>query len=199
VGASLGGPLWKDHTFWFTNFEKQKFNIATGDTGYEPNQYYQAAATALLKAANVPLNSATSQLIAILWPANLLTGTSAGGIQNAAPEFGYSYNGVMKVDHTFNDKQASTGARSLDKATRPPGGHDGHQPLLLRDRPHPCLQLLGGLQLVHPAFAQQHVDRRRELFSPDILRRQDRLQRRCDGGIRDWFSVCQRAEYQHRV
>ena len=125
-GASLGGPLWKDHTFWFTNFEKQKFNIATGDTGYEPNQYYQAAATALLKAANVPLNSATSQLIAILWPANLLTGTSAGGIQNAAPEFGYSYNGVMKVDHTFNDKQSIYGRAFLGQGnqTAPVGTTD---------------------------------------------------------------------------
>ena len=47
-GASLGGPFWKDHTFWFTNFEKQKFNIATGDSGLEPNQYYQNAALALL-------------------------------------------------------------------------------------------------------------------------------------------------------
>jgi len=113
-GASLGGPFWKDHTFWFTNFEKQKFNIATGDTGYEPNQYYQSAALALLankngaygKYAPVPVNSATSQLINILWPASLLTGTSPGGIQNAAPEFGYSYNGVAKVDHTFNQKHS---------------------------------------------------------------------------------------------
>jgi len=105
-GASLGGPFWKDHTFWFTNFEKQKFNIATGDTGYEPNQYYQNAATALLKAAGVPVNPATSKLLTILWPANLLTGTTPGGIQNAAPEFGYSYNGVAKVDHTFNSKHS---------------------------------------------------------------------------------------------
>jgi hypothetical protein len=105
-GASLGGPFWKDHTFWFTNFEKQKFNIATGDTGYEPNQYYQTAAKALLAAADVPVDPATSQLLAILWPANLLTGTTPGGIQNAAPEFGYSYNGVAKVDHTFNQKHS---------------------------------------------------------------------------------------------
>lgn len=105
-GASLGGPFWKDHTFWFTNFEKQKFNIATGDTGYEPNQYYQNAATALLTAAGVPVNPATSKLLSILWPANLLSGTTPGGIQNAAPEFGYSYNGVAKVDHTFNDKHS---------------------------------------------------------------------------------------------
>jgi hypothetical protein len=105
-GASLGGPFWKDHTFWFTNFEKQKFNIATGDTGYEPNQYYQTAAKALLTANNIPVNSATSSLLGILWPANLLTGTSPGGIQSPAPEFGYSYNGVAKVDHTFNQKQS---------------------------------------------------------------------------------------------
>jgi hypothetical protein len=105
-GASLGGPFYKDHTFWFTNFEKQKFNIATGNAGLEPNQYYQQAALALLKDAGVPVNSATSQLLSILWPANLLTGTQAGSIQSAAPEFGYSYNGVAKVDHTFNQKHS---------------------------------------------------------------------------------------------
>ena len=105
-GASMGGPFWKDHTFWFTNFEKQKFNIATGATGYEPNQYYQMAAKALLTNAGVPVDSATASLIPLLWPANLLAGTQPGGIQGSAPEFGYSYNGVAKVDHTFNSRQS---------------------------------------------------------------------------------------------
>jgi hypothetical protein len=105
-GASLGGPFYKDHTFWFTNFEKQKFNISTGNSGFEPNQYYQTQAKNLLTAAGVPLNPATSQLIALLWPANLLAGTTPGQIQSAAPEFGYSYNGVAKVDHTFNQKHS---------------------------------------------------------------------------------------------
>jgi hypothetical protein len=125
-GASLGGPFWKDHTFWFTNFEKQKFNIATGDTGFEPNQYYQNAALALLSAASVPVNPATSKLLTILWPANLLTGTTPGGIQNAAPEFGYSYNGVAKVDHTFNSKQSIYGRAFLGQGnqTAPVGTTD---------------------------------------------------------------------------
>ena len=105
-GASMGGPFWKDHTFWFTNFEKQKFNIATGATGYEPNQYYQSAAKVLLTNAGVPVDSATASLIPLLWPANLLSGTQPGGIQGSAPEFGYSYNGVAKVDHTFNSKHS---------------------------------------------------------------------------------------------
>ncbi len=105
-GASLGGPFWKDHTFWFANFEKQKFNIATGNSGLEPNQYYQNAAKALLANANVPVNPATSQLLTILWPSKLLAGTSPGFFQSAAPEFGYSYNGVAKLDHTFNQKHS---------------------------------------------------------------------------------------------
>ena len=125
-GASLGGPFWKDHTFWFTNFEKQKFNIATGDTGFEPNQYYQNAALALLKKANVPVDPATYKLLSILWPADLLTGTSPGGNQNAAPEFGYSYNGVIKLDHTFNEKHSIYGRAFLGQGnqTAPVGTTD---------------------------------------------------------------------------
>jgi hypothetical protein len=88
-GASLGGPFWKDHTFWFTNFEKQKFTIATGNSGLEPNQYYQAAALQLLNDAGVPVNPATQKLLSILWPADLLAGTTPGFFQSAAPEYGY--------------------------------------------------------------------------------------------------------------
>ena len=62
-GASLGGPFWKDHTFWFANFEKQKFNIATGNSGYTPDKYYSDAAYALLAASGVTPNSATAQLV----------------------------------------------------------------------------------------------------------------------------------------
>ena len=105
-GASLGGPFWKDHTFWFTNFEKQKFNIATGNSGLEPNAYYQAAAMQLLSDAGVPVDPATQKLLAILWPSDLLAGTTPGFFQSAAPEFGYSYNGVAKIDHTFNSKHS---------------------------------------------------------------------------------------------
>ncbi len=103
-GASLGGPFWKDHTFWFANFEKQKFNIATGNSGIEPNAGYQTAAIALMNQYEVAVNPVMQSLITTLWPANLVSGQSLTAIQNPAPEFGYSYNGVMKVDHTFNQK-----------------------------------------------------------------------------------------------
>ncbi len=47
-GESAGGPFWKDHTFWFENFEKQKFKIATGYQGTEPSTAYQSAAAPIL-------------------------------------------------------------------------------------------------------------------------------------------------------
>jgi Carboxypeptidase regulatory-like domain/TonB dependent receptor len=103
-GASLGGPIWKDHTFWFANFEKQKFNISTGNSGTEPNAGYQAAAEAVLSQFEVGENPTMKSAIGILWPENLISGTNLSAIQNPAPEFGYSYNGVIKVDHTFNQK-----------------------------------------------------------------------------------------------
>ena len=117
-GASLGGPFWKDHTFWFTNFEKQKFNIATGNSGYEPDKYYSDAAYALLSAAHVAPNAATSQLLSILWPANLLAYDQAGPQQSSAPEFGYSYNGVIKLDHTFSQRHNLSGRAFLGQGTQ---------------------------------------------------------------------------------
>jgi len=116
-GASLGGPFWKDHTFWFANFEKQKFNIATGNSGTEPNAGYQAEAMTLLSQYNVPVNHATS---------NLISGTSLDAVQNPAPEFGYSYNGVIKLDHTFNQKHNVSGRAFLGQGnqTAPVGQTD---------------------------------------------------------------------------
>lgn len=117
-GASLGGPFWKDHTFWFANFEKQKFNIATGNSGTEPNQQYQADAEALLNTFEVAENSTMKNIISILWPANLLSGTSESAIQNAAPEFGYSYNGVIKLDHTFSQRHNISGRAFLGQGNQ---------------------------------------------------------------------------------
>jgi|GEM_PF-116872 len=41
-----------------------------------------------------------------LWPQNIIGGLSAqaGNFLSPTAEFGYSYNGVVKVDHQFNDK-----------------------------------------------------------------------------------------------
>jgi hypothetical protein len=125
-GASLGGPFWKDHTFWFANFEKQKFNIATGNSGTEPNAGYQAAARAVLATYNVAEDPMMQDVINMLWPANLLAPTTLTSVQNPAPEFGYSYNGVIKLDHTFNQKHNISGRAFLGQGnqTAPVGQTD---------------------------------------------------------------------------
>jgi hypothetical protein len=106
-GESAGGPIWKDHTFWFENFEKQQFKIATGNQGTEPSAAYQAEALPLLAYYGVPQNSATTNLLSVLWPADSLTGAaSSPNFLPSAPETGYSYNGVIKLDHNFNDRQS---------------------------------------------------------------------------------------------
>ena len=106
-GESAGGPFWKDHTFWFENFEKQNFKIATGYQGTEPSTAYQATAAPILAYYGVAQNSATASLLTTLWPADSLTGpASSPNFSAAAPETGYSYNGVIKVDHNFNDRQS---------------------------------------------------------------------------------------------
>jgi len=128
-GASLGGPFWKDHTFWFANFEKQKFNIATGNVGTEPSLPYQQLAQAVLQKYNVPVNPATQALLSYLWPSDLVS-TSVPAIPNnvssAAPEYGYSYNGVIKVDHTFNDRHSLSARAFLGQGnqTAPVGTTD---------------------------------------------------------------------------
>jgi Carboxypeptidase regulatory-like domain len=104
LGASLGGPFWKNKTFWFVNFEKQKFNISTGNAGTEPSPAWQKQAQALLDTYGVPTNPAMQSMIQTLWPSNLLTGPATSpNNTGAAPEFGYSNNGVAKLDQIFND------------------------------------------------------------------------------------------------
>jgi hypothetical protein len=125
-GASLGGPFWKDHTFWFANFEKQKFSIATGNSGTEPNAGYVGNSEAVLKKYGVAESPTMKGLISILWPSNLTSGTSLSAVQNPAPEFGYSYNGVAKVDHTFSQKHNISGRAFLGQGnqTAPVGQTD---------------------------------------------------------------------------
>ncbi len=118
-GESAGGPIWKDHTFWFENFEKQQFTIATGYQGTEPSTAYQASAAPLLAYYGVPQNTATNNLLGELWPKGSLDGPAASPNYSApAPQIGYSYNGVIKLDHTFNERQSISGRAFLGQGNQ---------------------------------------------------------------------------------
>jgi outer membrane receptor protein involved in Fe transport len=111
-GFSAGGPAIKDKLFWFTTFEKQRFKIGVPATATEPSTAWQGAAEAALAKFDVPINAVATTLLANLWPSKV-TGTLSGDVGgvptvnnylNSDPEYGYSYNGLAKIDWNINEK-----------------------------------------------------------------------------------------------
>jgi hypothetical protein len=104
-GFSLGGPIFKDKTFFFLAFEKQQFTIALQGLATEPSAAYQAQAASLLASKGIPVNPVSTNLLNTLWPAYALTGpATANNYISPDPETGYSNNGVVKLDHSFNER-----------------------------------------------------------------------------------------------
>jgi hypothetical protein len=104
-GFSVGGPVLKDRLFYFLTFEKQRFTIGLPGLATEPSAAYQAESLALLNAYGVQENGVTQQLLANLWPSYALTGAAtANNYSSPDPEYGYSYNGLGKIDYKINDK-----------------------------------------------------------------------------------------------
>ena len=114
-GFSVGGPLIKDRLFFFSTFEKQRFSISLPGRGTEPSLDYQAAALDVLNNpggkygayAPVAANPVMTNLIGILLPSYAVQGPAEPNNYNSPdPEYGYSYNGLAKVDYKINDKNS---------------------------------------------------------------------------------------------
>jgi hypothetical protein len=104
-GYSLGGPIIHNKTFFFTAFERQQFTIALSGLATEPSTAYQAQAASLLAANNITVNPVSTALISALYPAYALTGpAAANNYISPDPETGFSNNGIVKLDHTFNER-----------------------------------------------------------------------------------------------
>jgi hypothetical protein len=104
-GFSLGGPILKDRLFFFTTFEKQRFSIGLPGEGTEPSAAYQASAVQVMNFYGVSENAISQKLLANLWPSDTLTGPAQpNNFTSNVPEFGYSYNGLAKLDYKINDR-----------------------------------------------------------------------------------------------
>ena len=107
AGGSFGGPIIHDKLFFFGSLEKQSFTIGVPAQSTMPSVAYQAQALALLSEHEIPVNSATQNLLNTLWPASALTGpATTGNYTNPDPEYGYSWNGIVKADYTINSNNS---------------------------------------------------------------------------------------------
>ena len=123
-GFTLGGPILRNKTFFFLGFEKQDYIFGLTGLTTEPSAAWVQSAQSLLAKYNVPQSSLSATLLSTLWPSSIesLPGTISNFFAND-PATGYSYNGVVKLDHNFNDKHHLSGHWFLGQGNQiqPPG------------------------------------------------------------------------------
>ena len=138
-GATVGGPIVKNKAFFFLGFEKQDYIIGLSGVATEPSTAWQTAALALLQNTNnkygayapITPNSLSTNLLANLWPASVLTdsavnafGAAENNFFSSSPSTGYSYNGLGKLDYNISDKHRLSFHMFSGEGsqTQPPGG-----------------------------------------------------------------------------
>ncbi|MDR1726493.1 MAG: TonB-dependent receptor [Acidobacteriota bacterium] len=121
-GFSLGGPVVKNKTFFFGTIDIQRFtqgNATANATA--PSEAWVSEARQLLAQYGVAQNPLSVKLLE-LWPSAARTGPAeVNNYTVTADSTSDSVNGIVKVDHNFNDAH-SLSARYLG------GGGEGGSP-----------------------------------------------------------------------
>lgn len=104
-GFSLGGPIIRNRTFFFINYEKQSYVIADPQRGTVPSNAWLDVAKSILQKYSVPVNPVMLATFQNLWPAR---GASAPATRlnfsSGDDDTGHSNNGIIKLDHQIGSK-----------------------------------------------------------------------------------------------
>ncbi len=107
TGFSVGGPFLRDKLFGFLTFEHQRFVIGESGSATEPSVGWQSQAQALLAKYNIAVDPVMPKVLNSLWAQGNLSADTVGTVNNFHsndPEFGYSWNGLGKIDYQLSDK-----------------------------------------------------------------------------------------------
>ena len=107
TGFSVGGPFLRDKLFGFVTLEHQRFVIGTPANTTLPSVGWQNQSKAILAAQGIAVSPVMQSVLNSLWGQGALANDTAGIVNNYYsndPEFGYSWNGLAKVDYHLSEK-----------------------------------------------------------------------------------------------
>jgi len=102
-GVAIGGPVIKNKTFFFLTGEGQLANAANSTATTVPSDAWVADARALMAQYGVPVNPLATNMLTF-WPARTKSAPAGNNnYLNADANTYDSYNGIVKLDHRFNE------------------------------------------------------------------------------------------------
>ena len=129
-GASVGGPVWKNHSFFFLNGEAQRFRTTRSESQYTPTAAFRTGiftfidpydgsptkvdltnpATNTNNLSGLPQDPTVSKILAVAPVGQVDNGDGVSTIYNfASPDNLNSYTFTGRFDHKLTDKHQVTG------------------------------------------------------------------------------------------